>query len=102
LTKTEHVRHTIAPFGEEVKECAFDPRVGGNYQYVFVADDGRDMRFHGEFLEVQRPRHIVDTWLYDGWPEVKAVETVDLSRDGRSDDREVAADFQRQGRPCAT
>jgi len=78
LTKTEHVRHTIAPFGEEVKECSFDTRVGGDYHYVFVADDGRDMSFHGTFLEVQPPTHIVDTWLYDGWPEVKAVETIDL------------------------
>jgi uncharacterized protein YndB with AHSA1/START domain len=78
LTKTEHVRNTIAPFGEEVKECSFDPRVGGNYHYVFVSDDGRDMSFHGTFLEVQPPTLIVDTWLYDGWPDVEAVETISL------------------------
>jgi uncharacterized protein YndB with AHSA1/START domain len=79
LTKTEHVRNTIAPFGEVVTECRFDARVGGEYRYTFLApDDGRDMTFHGEFLEVDPPHHIVDTWLYDGWPEVKAVETVDL------------------------
>jgi uncharacterized protein YndB with AHSA1/START domain len=78
LTKTEHVRHTIAPFGEEVTECSFDPRVAGNYRYVFVTDDGREMVFHGTFLEVQAPTRIVDTWLYDGWPDVKAVESVDL------------------------
>jgi len=78
LTKTEHVRHTIAPFGEEVKECSFDPRVGGDYQYVFVSDDRRDMSFHGTFLEVDPPTHIVDTWLYDGWPGVEAIETIDL------------------------
>jgi uncharacterized protein YndB with AHSA1/START domain len=78
LTKTDHVRHTIAPFGEEVKACSFDPRVGGNYHYVFVSDDGRDMSFHGTFVEVQPPTRIVDTWLYDGWPDVEAVESVDL------------------------
>lgn len=80
FTKTEHVRHTIAPFGEVVTECTFDAHVGGVYRYTFLApDDGRAMTFHGEFLEVDPPTHIVDTWLYDGWPDVRAVETVDLS-----------------------
>ena len=78
FTKTEHVRHTIAPYGEEVKECSFDPRVGGSYRYTFVTDEGQEMTFHGTFLEVQPPTRIVDTWQYDGWPEVNAVETVDL------------------------
>lgn len=80
FTKTEHVLHTIAPFGEVVTECEFDARVGGSYRYTFLApDDGRDMTFHGDFLEFERPTHIVDTWLYDGWPDVRAIETVDLS-----------------------
>ena len=79
LTKTEHVRHTIAPFGEDVTECSFDPRVGGEYRYTFVTPDGKAMTFHGLFLEVDPPTHVVDTWLYDGWPDTRAIETVDLS-----------------------
>jgi len=78
LTTSEHMRHTIAPFGEEVTECTVDRRVGGAYRYTFVTKDGMDMTFSGKFLEVQPPTHIVDTWLFDGWPDVKAVETVDL------------------------
>jgi uncharacterized protein YndB with AHSA1/START domain len=79
LTKSEHVRKTIAPFGEVVTECMFDVRPGGSYRYTFLApDDGRDMTFHGEILEVTPPTHLVDTWIYDGWPEVRAIETVDL------------------------
>lgn len=78
FTKEEHVRKTIAPYGEEVKECSFDVRVGGEYRYVFVTDDGTDMTFHGEFLEVEPPNRIVDTWKYDGWPDVDAVETIEL------------------------
>ena len=79
FTQTEHVRNTIAPFGEQVTECSFDPRVGGNYRYTFVTDDATEMTFHGTFLEVQPPTHIVDTWQYDGWPDVRAVESIDLS-----------------------
>jgi hypothetical protein len=39
-TKPEHVQKTIAPFEEEVTECSIDLRVGGNYRFVFVTDDG--------------------------------------------------------------
>jgi len=78
LTKTEHVRNTIAPFGEEVTKCSFDARIGGGYHYVFVTNDGREMSFHGSFLDVQPPTRIVDTWKYDGWPDAEAVETIDL------------------------
>ena len=80
FTKAEHVRHTIAPFGEVVTECTYDTRVGGEYRFTFLnPDDGSDMTFHGEFLEVDPPAHIVDTWKFDGWPDVDAIETIDLS-----------------------
>ena len=78
LTKPEHVRKTIAPYGEEVKVCSIDLRVGGNYHFVFVSHDGTDMSFHGTFLEVEPPTRTVETWLYDGWPGVEAVESVEL------------------------
>ena len=78
LTKPEHLRKTIAPYGEEVKTCSVDLRVGGEYHFVFVAGDGREMSFRGTFLEVEPPTRTVETWLYDGWPGVEAVETVEL------------------------
>jgi uncharacterized protein YndB with AHSA1/START domain len=78
FTKPEHVRKTIAPYGEEVKVCSIDPRVGGSYHYVFVTDDGTEMSFRGTFLDVEPPTRIVDTWLYEGWPDAEAVETIDL------------------------
>jgi uncharacterized protein YndB with AHSA1/START domain len=78
LTKPEHVTKTIAPYGEEVKVCSIDLRVGGNYHFVFVTDDGREMSFRGTFLEVEPPTRTVGTWLFDGWPGVEAVESVEL------------------------
>ena len=45
FTKPEHVRNTIAPFGEEVTVCSIDLRVGGNYHFVFVTDDGTECSF---------------------------------------------------------
>jgi len=78
LTRPEHLRKTIAPYGEEVKTCSVDLRVGGDYHFVFLAGDGREMSFHGTFLEVDPPARTVETWLFDGWPGVEAVETVEL------------------------
>jgi uncharacterized protein YndB with AHSA1/START domain len=78
LTKPEHVRKTIAPYGEEVTVCSIDLRPGGNYHFVFVTGDGRQMSFRGTFLEVEPPTRTVETWLFDGWPGVEAVESIDL------------------------
>jgi uncharacterized protein YndB with AHSA1/START domain len=78
LTKPEHLRKTIAPYGEEVTECSIDLRVGGNYHFVFVTDDGTECSFRGTFLEVEPPTRTVQTWLFDGWPDAEAVESVEL------------------------
>jgi uncharacterized protein YndB with AHSA1/START domain len=78
FTKTEHVRKTIAPFGEEVTVCSIDLRVGGDYHFVFVTDDGTECSFRGTFSEVDPPTRTVQTWLFEGWPDAEAVETMDL------------------------
>jgi uncharacterized protein YndB with AHSA1/START domain len=78
LTKPEHLRKTIAPFGEKVTVCSIDLRVGGNYHFVFVTDDGTECSFRGTFLEVEPPTRTVQTWLFEGWPDAEAVESVEL------------------------
>jgi uncharacterized protein YndB with AHSA1/START domain len=78
LTSPVHVRKTVAPFGEEVTECSIDLRVGGNYHFVFVTDDGTECSFRGTYLAVEPPTRTVETWLFEGWPDVRAVETHDL------------------------
>jgi uncharacterized protein YndB with AHSA1/START domain len=78
LTKPEHVTKWFAPFGEKVTVCSIDLRVGGDYHIVFVTDEGKECSFRGTYLEVEPPTRTVETWLYDGWPGVEAVETVEL------------------------
>jgi uncharacterized protein YndB with AHSA1/START domain len=78
FTKEEHVRKTIAPFGEEVMVCSIDLRVGGDYHIVFVTDDGTECSFRGTYLEIEPPTRTVETWHFDGWPDAEAVETVEL------------------------
>ena len=78
LTKPEHVTRWFAPFTCAVTECSIDLRVGGDYHIVFVTEDGVECSFRGTYLEIERPTRIVDTWLFEGWPEADAVESVDL------------------------
>jgi len=78
LTKPEHVLKWFAPFECEMKECSIDLRVGGNYHQVFVTEDGTECSFRGTYLEVEPPTRTVETWLFEGWPDAEAVESVDL------------------------
>ena len=78
FTKPEHVRKTFAPFGEEVTVCSIDLRVGGSYHIVFATEDGTECSFRGTYLEVEPPTRTVETWLFDGWPGVEAVESTEL------------------------
>jgi uncharacterized protein YndB with AHSA1/START domain len=78
FTKEEHVRKTFAPFGEEMAVCDIDLRVGGGYHYVMVTDDGTEMSFRGTFLEIEPPTRTVQTWVFEGWPDTEAVETMSL------------------------
>jgi uncharacterized protein YndB with AHSA1/START domain len=103
LTRPEHLRKTLAPYGEEVKTCSVDLRVGGDYHFVFVADDGREMSFRGTFLEVEPPTRTVETWVFEGWPGVEAVETVELREaDGKTKLTHTLAFRDRAGRDHMT
>ncbi len=78
LTKPEHVSVWFTDGDEVLEVCEIDLRVGGEYRYVGVFDNGAKCSFHGIFLEVERPLRTVETWVFDGWPDVEAVETVAL------------------------
>jgi uncharacterized protein YndB with AHSA1/START domain len=72
------VRRWFAPFEDKITVCSIDLRIGGNYHQVFVTEDGTECSFRGTYLEVEPPTRIVDTWQFEGWPGVEAVETVVL------------------------
>jgi uncharacterized protein YndB with AHSA1/START domain len=81
LTEPDHVRHWFAPFSCVVTECAIDLRVGGSYHIVFLTEDGKECSFRGTYSEVDPPTRTVATWLFEGWPDADAVETVVLHED---------------------
>ena len=66
------------PNGFTCPAAEVDLRVGGKYHMVFVTPDGIECSFRGTYLELDRPSRIVDTWLFEGWPDAEAVETMQL------------------------
>ena len=82
LTKPEHVRNWFAPWTDQVRECSIDLRVGGDYHIVIVTPDGTECSFRGTYLEVEPPTRTVATWLFEGWPDAHAVETMELHETG--------------------
>jgi uncharacterized protein YndB with AHSA1/START domain len=53
----------------EVTVAEIDLRVGGKWRYVMIADNGFEVGFHGEYLEVVPNERIVSTEVYEGLPE---------------------------------
>ena len=78
LTKPEHVTKWGATLPDRMTECSIDLRVGGKYHSSFVTGDGTVCSFSGTYLEVERPVRTVETWLFEGWPDAEAVETMEL------------------------
>jgi uncharacterized protein YndB with AHSA1/START domain len=78
FTEPEHLKHWWGPHDMELAVCEIDMRVGGGYRFVHRAPDGTEYGFTGEFLELEPPRRIVQTFVYEGAPEHSMVETMTL------------------------
>jgi uncharacterized protein YndB with AHSA1/START domain len=69
----------------EVTVAEVDVRVGGTWRYVMVTDDGFEAAFHGEYREIVPNERIVASEIYEGMPEVEALNTVTFAEaDGRT------------------
>jgi uncharacterized protein YndB with AHSA1/START domain len=82
LTLAEHIKAWFPADDVALHVCEIDLRVGGEYHYAWYAPGGMECSFRGQFLEIERPTRIVSTWLFEGWPDDPAVETVILTEDG--------------------
>ena len=58
-------------------ECEIDLRVGGMWRFVTV-DDGMEVAFHGEYKELDAPRRLVSTEVYEGIPDADENAALDI------------------------
>jgi uncharacterized protein YndB with AHSA1/START domain len=83
ITRPEHVGRWWAPRSRgEMVSCDIDLRVGGKWRFVMKANHGFVVGFSGEYLELDAPHRIVQTEVFDPFPDAGAVVTVTLDERG--------------------
>lgn len=81
MTKPEHLRLWFSADRTTLHIREVDLRVGGAYQFAWYVND-LECSFRGTFLEIEWPTLIVQTWLFEGWPDDEAIETMSLAEVG--------------------
>jgi uncharacterized protein YndB with AHSA1/START domain len=65
-TNPEHVRQwLLGPPGYTMPVCEIDLRPGGDWRYVWRAEDGTEMKTGGKTLEVAAPERLVQTECWE-------------------------------------
>jgi uncharacterized protein YndB with AHSA1/START domain len=71
--------------GYTMPVCEIDLRVGGAWRFVMIGADGVEVGFHGEYREIVRPERVVQTEIFEPFPDELTVCTMTLEeRDGRT------------------
>jgi uncharacterized protein YndB with AHSA1/START domain len=84
-TEPELVRRWWSGQRGEVTVCEIDLRVGGRWRYAMAANNGAEVAFYGEYREIVPDQRIVNTEIYEPFPDAPAVTTMTLvERDGRT------------------
>jgi uncharacterized protein YndB with AHSA1/START domain len=78
-------------FRTEVVEM--DVRVGGTWHFANVDDDGNRYEFKGQYLELDPPRLVKQTWEFLGMPGAVSTETMTLTAQGDGTLVHVVADY---------
>jgi uncharacterized protein YndB with AHSA1/START domain len=61
--------------------CEIDLRVGGRWRYLTRGPEGQEVGFHGEYLELAPPLRLVNTEIYDPFPDAPATCTWTLTEE---------------------
>ena len=79
LHRPEHVRRWWAPRSRgEMTLCEIDLRIGGGWRYQMRTVRGDLVGFHGTYLEIDAPRRVVSTEVFDPFPDAGSTVTLTL------------------------
>jgi uncharacterized protein YndB with AHSA1/START domain len=85
-TDPAQLREWFGPEKVRTNDLLADVRVGGEFRWDLINQDGEEMTMRGEFRELQPNKKIVFTWQWqddEDWKNRISVVTVELSdRDG--------------------
>jgi uncharacterized protein YndB with AHSA1/START domain len=83
MTKPEHVKEWWGRLGEgyAVPVCEIDLRPGGRWRFVNRHPKG-EAAFHGEYREIDPPRRLVFTEIFEQYPDSVSVVETDFADEG--------------------
>ncbi|HEY6763022.1 MAG TPA: SRPBCC family protein [Baekduia sp.] len=82
VTEPDLVRQWWGAGHGEMTVCDIDLRVGGTWRYAQTTPDGQEVGFHGEYLELVQDERIVNTEIFDPFPDNGATTTMTLVEAG--------------------
>ena len=77
LTTPELVKRWWGFETSEWLVCDVDLRVGGTWRFV-IRERDMEVGFHGEYKEIDAPRRLVSTEVYEGFPDGGSLNTTTL------------------------
>jgi len=72
----ELVARWLGPYGYDMKIERWDMRTGGGYRYVHVNQKGEEFTFNGVFHVARPNEFVVQTFEFEGFPDVVSIETL--------------------------
>lgn len=81
----ELITRWLGPRGTNVRVEHYDFRTGGSYRYHHTGPDGHSYAFSGIFHTVRENEFAIQTFEFDGYPDVVSIESMTFTDlgDGR-------------------
>jgi uncharacterized protein YndB with AHSA1/START domain len=84
-TKPEHVKKWYGVRSTTVTVCDIDLRVGGAWRWVVTKPDGMEIAFSGVFREIDPPRRLQRTEVFEAVPGAECLVTLTFDeKDGQT------------------
>ena len=79
----EHVKQWWGCLAEgySVPVCEIDLRPGGAWRFVNRLPNGKEVAFHGVYREIARPERVVNTEIFEEYPDVESLVTTLLTEE---------------------
>ena len=74
-SEPELVKQWLGPHGYDMEIEEWDLRTGGRYRYAHI-DDGQEYRFNGVFHVARENEFIIQTFEFEGYPDVVSIESL--------------------------
>jgi uncharacterized protein (TIGR03086 family) len=79
LTMPRHLLRWWGPAWCPLVSCTVDLRVGGNWRYLSLLDNGEELGWHGTYQEIVVQERIVSTEVFEGFPDAESVNVMTLT-----------------------